>query len=77
MGMANKSVLLHQNVKTKTGWKYQEVIDDLLGALGCELAALFLDWRNQILTGNLIEVRSALRCFVDEPMGFEYPEGGR
>jgi len=29
MGLVNKSVVLYQNVKTKTGWEYQEVLDDL------------------------------------------------
>ena len=29
MGLANKSVVLYQNVKTKTGWKLQDVVDDL------------------------------------------------
>jgi hypothetical protein len=29
MGLANKSVVLYQNVKIKTEWKLQEVVDDL------------------------------------------------
>jgi hypothetical protein len=30
MDLANKSVVLYQNVKIKTEWKFQEVVDDLL-----------------------------------------------
>jgi hypothetical protein len=29
MDLANRSVVLYQNVKIKTGWKFQEVVDDL------------------------------------------------
>jgi len=28
MGLANKSVVLYQNVKIKTEWKFQEVVGD-------------------------------------------------
>jgi hypothetical protein len=29
MGLANRSVVLYQNVKVKTEWKLQEVVGDL------------------------------------------------